>query len=101
LTEFVRGLSSDALGGFKLGPDAYATCYRSDRGILCVAVVAWSTANSPSVLLMSIWIVLAFALYIIERLVRFAEKNPAAVLLGGTEFYHHLRDQIAAKDPKG
>jgi hypothetical protein len=68
--------------------------------LLALAVVAWSFSAHPIFAIALFIIVGAFAVYFIERMVRFAEKNPAAALLGGTEFYHHLKDQTAAKDPK-
>ncbi|MBB5050148.1 hypothetical protein HNQ36_000096 [Afipia massiliensis] len=63
-----------------------------------IGIVCWALSAHPIQAACASGFLLLFAVYVVERLVRFAEKDPAAALLGSAEFYHHLRDQSAAKD---
>jgi hypothetical protein len=86
--------------GVRLGPGLLGNiAYVAIALFICIGMMGWALSNHPYVALAVIFLTLGFAFYLIERVTRFAEKNPAAALMGGTEFFHYLRDQAAAKNP--
>ena len=100
IEEMVRGAAGGVFKGVRLGPGLLGNLAMVAIAIFsCIAVIAWSFSKSPLIALGLVGLIIVFAFYFTERMVRFAQKNPAAALLGGTEFYHHLKEQIAAKDP--
>lgn len=86
-------------GGFRLGPGIVGNMSTVlVAAFLAAAFVVWALSSSPIVALGALVFLSLLIIYIVERCMRFAEKYPAAALLGGTEFYNHLRDQ-SARDP--
>jgi hypothetical protein len=100
LEDQLRGLSG-SLAGVKLGPGLIGNLsIVGCAAFLAICGAAWSLRGSPEVAATVVAIIVGLTIYIVERLVRFAEKNPAAALLGSSELYRHMKDEMGAKDPK-
>jgi hypothetical protein len=91
-------LSGGKLKALKLGPGAIGNLAVVAVALFAAAaLMVWSLRSEPSLAVGALAVVLSVGIYFIERAFRFAEKNPAAALMGGSTYYHYLKDQ-SAKD---
>jgi hypothetical protein len=96
---FSNYLPKGGLGGFKLGPGTLGNLAMVAVSVfLCAAVALWALGNNPVLAIAALVFIFAFAYWFLERSYKFAEKHPAAALMGGAEYFHYLRDQSSAKD---
>jgi len=82
--------------GFRLGPGTVGNIATVSAVVVAsCAVIGWALSREPMLAFATVGIVLIFGAYVAERGFRFAEKHPAEALMGGSEYFHYLRDQTA------
>src|SRR4051812_15157964 len=82
--------------GFRMGPGTVGNLAIVAVGtVIACAIVGWALSREPLVAFFAIAAILVFGVYFAERCFRFAERHPAEALMGGSEYFHYLRDQSA------
>ena len=83
----------------KLGPGVLGTIVPIVMvGFAAIAILGYALSAHPIAAVIVVVFGLAFLVYALERAFRYAEKNPLSALLSGTEIFHLIKHQTAARD---
>jgi hypothetical protein len=101
LAEVIAGLTQGALGGFKInGGVLRAVVPISIVGLAAIAATMYAFHGPWYAVVGLAVLIIGYMLYASERAYRYAKADPISALLGGSEFYTALRDQMAARNPE-
>jgi hypothetical protein len=99
IERMIRGSGFGSMRGFRLGPGTVGNlAVVAAVALGSCALAGWALSKEPLLATCTIGLILIFSAYFVERCFRFAERHPAEALMGGTEYFHYLRDQTAEKD---
>lgn len=96
----VEGLTKGALAGFKFGGGVLrAVVPISVVGLVALAAVIYGFRGPWYATAAIALLIVGYMVYTSERAYHYAKADPISALLGGSQFYQALRDQMAAKNP--
>lgn len=99
ITQFFAAVTHGAFRGMRVGPGVLRTITPQNMVGLVVILGIVFLLRSNDLLAGGIAVlVLGYMVYSSERAFRYAEKHPLPALLGGTELFQLVRDQLGAKD---